>query len=102
MAAYERQVEVVMSPDEAMHRLFNALGSLRGAGQPRVNVPWVTTEIGPSLWSWGESVSACVQPGPGRCLLTVRSKSAFALVDWGRNKKHVETALSRLYPPATT
>lgn len=99
MAKYERQVEVAMPPEEAMHRLYGALGSLKGAGPPRVDGPWVTTTIGMSAWSWGETVSAYVQPGPGRCLLTVRSNSAFALVDWGKNKKNVERALARLHQP---
>jgi len=88
-----------MPPEEAMRRLYGALGSLPGASQPRVDGPWVTTSIGVSVWSWGETVSACVQPGPGRCLLTVRSNSVFALVDWGKNKKNVEGALAQLSQP---
>lgn len=103
MASYERQVELVISPDEAIHRLYGVLGSLNGAAPPRVEGPWVTTQIGISAFSWGETVAACVSPGPGRCLITIRSKSAFALIDWGRNKKHVETALARLqHPPPPT
>lgn len=97
MANYERQVEVVMPPEEAMHRLYGVLASLPGASQPRVDGAWIITNIGVSMWSCGETVTAYVQPGPGRCLLTVQSKSAFTLVDWGKNKKNVETALARLH-----
>ena len=85
-----------MPPEEAMRRLHGALGSLPKASPPHVNGAWVTTSIGASAWSWGETVSAYVQPGPGRCLLTVRSKSAFALIDWGKNKRNVERALAHV------
>ncbi len=87
-----------MPPEEAIHRLHGALGSLKGASPPRVNAGAVVTAIGMSSFSWGETVEAFVQPGPGRCLVTVRSKSAFALIDWGKNKKNVEHALAQLQP----
>ena len=99
MAQYEQQVELAMSADEAVHRLYGAISSLRGAGPPQVEGPWVTTQIGMSGFSWGETVAAYVQPGPDRCWVTVRSKSDFALVDWGKNKKNVQTVLDHMLQP---
>ena len=99
---YERQVELAVSPDEALHRLYTAFGAIKGAGPARVHGAWVTANVGTSMASWGETVEGVVQPGPDRCLLTVRSKSAFALVDWGKNKKNVEAVITALnqQPPA--
>ena len=96
---YERQVELPIPPQEAIHRLYGALGSLPRASGLRVDGPWVSAHIGMSFLSWGEHVAAHVQAVPGRCLVTVRSKSDFALIDWGKNKKNVETVLARVAPP---
>ncbi len=100
MAKFERQVELAMPPQEALHRLYTALAALPQAATPRVEGQWVTTTIGTSMWSWGETVAAYVQASPRGSLITVRSKSAFALVDWGKNKKNVEKALAGLNAPA--
>lgn len=99
MPNYERQVELAVPPQEATNMLLAALGALPKASPPRVDGAWVTTNIGVSGMSWGENVAGFVQPGPGRCMITVRSKSVFGLVDWGKNKKNVEATLARLHGP---
>jgi len=87
-----------MSPEEAMHRLYAALGSVPKASRPQVDGPWIKTSIGMSIWSWGETMVGHVQPGPGRCMVTIRSNSAvtMTLFDWGKNQKNVEAALTQL------
>jgi len=100
VAQHEQRIEIAGSPQEVTQRLFHALGSLPGASPPLVQGPSISTNLGTSMMSWGERVTAHVQPGPQGCLVTVRSVSAFALVDWGRNKKNVNAVLSRLAPPS--
>ncbi len=99
MASYEEHIEIAAAPHELTQRLFHALAALRGAGLPVVQGPWVSTEIGMTMMSWGERVTALVQPGPHACLVTVKSTSTFALIDWGRNKRHVTEVLSRIAAP---
>jgi len=85
-----------MSPDEAIHRLYGILGTMPRAKQPRVEQGWVWTKMGWSAASRGETRGGFVEPGPGRCLITVRSISNFALIDWGVNRRNVEAVLNRL------
>lgn len=99
VASYEERIEIPASPQELTQRLYHALAALRGSGLPVVQGPWVSTEVGMTLMSWGERVTALVQPGPHACLVTVKSTSTFALIDWGRNKKHVTAVLARIAAP---
>jgi uncharacterized protein (DUF1499 family) len=94
--SYYGQVELAMSPDEAIHRFYGILCSLPRASPPCVEGASVWTNIGPSIWSWGETVGAHIEPRPGRCLITVRSTSTFAFIDWGVNKRNVDTVLNRV------
>jgi hypothetical protein len=100
MAKHERQVQIPASPEAVTQRLYEALASLKGASAPLVQGQWVTTNLSVSAMSWGERVSAYVQAAPGGCVVTVRSASAFALVDWGKNKKNVTKVLAWIVPAA--
>ncbi len=100
-AKHQRHAEIPVSPEAATHRLAQALQALPRSRRLTVAPPWVTVKIGMSLWSWGESVTAHVQTVPGRgCFVTVRSVSAINLVDWGINRRNVETVLSWIMPAA--
>ncbi len=99
MASHEQRIEIAASPQDLTQRLYYALAALPGATMPVVQGPWVSTRIGMTMMSWGERVTALVQPGPHACLVTVKSTSTFALIDWGRNKRHVTEVLSRIAAP---
>jgi hypothetical protein len=98
MAKHEQQVQIPVSPEAVTQRLYEAMASLKGASPPLVQGQWVTTNLGMSAMSWGERVSAHVQAAPGGSVVTVRSVSAFALVDWGKNKKNVGKVLAWIVP----
>jgi hypothetical protein len=47
--------------------------------------------------SWGERLTVTVwEPSPGATSLTITSQTTFQLVDWGKNKKNIETFTSQL------
>lgn len=58
---------------------------------------------GISFTSWGEEILVQVQVANGITYLNMQSKSAFALIDWGKNQSNVDkfiATLGRMLPIA--
>jgi uncharacterized protein (DUF1499 family) len=49
--------------------------------------------VGVTFASWGEVVSVSVRPDDEGSVIHVESRSRLALIDWGKNRANVRTAL---------
>ena len=56
----------------------------------------IVARKGPSLASWGETVTVTVEGGGHETTLKIESRSDAQIVDWGSNASNVELVLAAL------
>lgn len=98
MPMHEEQVIVLAPFARAKDAAVQALGQ-SGVGLRTVEQQGdlVVATITPSLRSFGETMTIKAEPvGPAETRLVVRSASAAALIDWGKNSENVSRVVRSL------
>lgn len=93
-AYHEERIRYDCSRNDLMDAALTAVKELGWGGYESGR--WrISASTGISFWSWGETITAYVDPGPE---LQIRSHCAFPTqcIDWGRNAANVRRFLDRL------
>lgn len=86
-------------PEDVFSALKNSISQIQGFKVRNINDFGLSMDIsaGMSWKSWGETIQISILPSPVfDSILSIKSKSHYALADWGKNKENIYNILSEL------
>ncbi|MFV0533160.1 MAG: hypothetical protein ACK5MR_05850 [Cumulibacter sp.] len=98
--SHERQLTIPAPPEAVAQRAREVISRMPKVTGVIMTPPTVQAKVGMGALSWGEKITVTLQPIDGGTGVHIRSQCAFPLqlVDYGKNKKNVESIAAGLAP----